>query len=142
MLMQLFFYSRDALEHFTSSLDTLPPENACQHCSGNNHWVSHGYIRKQSGDIAGKRILCSQRYSKKGCDKTSPLYLQHIAPQRRYTLTELIPFVLSLIKGLTVEQAYCTGRTCCTGRTWAACLCCRRSVPVYSESSGDAATNG
>lgn len=104
--MQRFFSSLSELDHFTYSLDNLASENQCEHCSRNDQWVSHGYVWKKSGEKAGKRILCGKRYGKRGCGRTRQLYLQHVIPQRRYSLSRLLIFILTLIRGATVEQAY------------------------------------
>lgn len=104
--MQRFFSSLVEMDQFTHSLDNLTSDNQCKHCSRNDQWVSHGYVRKKSGEKAGKRILCGKRYGKLGCGRTRQLFLQHIIPQRRYTLPKLLTFVLALIRGATVEQAY------------------------------------
>lgn len=104
--MQRYFFSLSELEQFTYSLDCLSPDNQCQHCSRNDQWVSHGYVYKQTGEKIGKRLLCAKRYNKQGCGRTRQLYLQNIIPQRRYPLSTLLTFILSLIRGATVEQAY------------------------------------
>jgi len=104
--MQRFFSSLCELDRFTHSLDSLTLDDRCQHCFQTDQWVSHGYLYKQSGEVVGKRILCAQRYGKQGCGRTRQLYLQHAIPQRRYTLSKLLTFIIALIKGATVEQAY------------------------------------
>lgn len=108
--MQVFFSSMASLEHFTHSLGTITPDNACEHCSQNDQWVSHGYVYRQQTmaqrHAVGKRILCSQRHGKDGCGRTRQLYLGNIIPKRRHCIQTLATFVLLLCKGLTVTQAY------------------------------------
>lgn len=108
--MQTFFSSMASLEHFTHSLGTITPDNACESCSQNDQWVSHGYVYRQQTmaqrHAVGKRILCSQRHGKDGCGRTRQLYLGDIIPKRRHCMHTLATFVFLLCKGLTVTQAY------------------------------------
>lgn len=104
--MQQFFSSLVELEQFSLSLNSHSTSNSCPHCCQNDQWVSHGYLYKQTGEKVGKRILCAKRYGKQGCGRTRQLYLQQVIPGRRYTLSTLLAFVLALIHGATVEQAY------------------------------------
>ena len=104
--MQRFFSSLCELDQFSFSLDNPKHDNHCQHCARNDQWVSHGYLYKSSGEKIGKRILCAKRYGKLGCGHTRQLYLQQFIPQRRYCLNKLVSFILSLIRGATVEHAY------------------------------------
>jgi len=104
--MQRFFSSLYELDQFTRSLDSQPSIVPCRHCSRTDQWISHGYVYKFSGEKVGKRILCGKRYGKQGCGHTFQLYLRHIIPQRRYTLSELMAFILALVNGATVEQAF------------------------------------
>jgi len=103
--MQRFFSSLCHLDHFSLSLDSMSKQH-CSHCNQNDQWISHGYVYRQSGEKVGKRILCAKRYGKRGCGRTRQLYLQHVIPQRRYSLSKLVAFVCALIRGLTVERAY------------------------------------
>lgn len=75
-------------------------------CHQSDQWVSHGYLYKKPGDKVGKRVLCGKRYGKSGCGHTQSMYLADVVPQRRYGLPVLLAFVLALMKGATVEQAY------------------------------------
>lgn len=108
--MQVFFSSLQTLESYTHSLNSLPKEDACQFCLQNNQWVSHGYVYKQCSSkgitLAGKRIICSSRYSRRGCGRTRQLYLDHCIPRRRYTLDIVIAFIGLLLKGIWLEDAY------------------------------------
>lgn len=104
------FSSRSALEQFTFSLNSLSSDNACTHCGKNDQWVSHGYIFKASpghhDPIAGKRILCSNRYGRSGCGRTRQLYLDDVIPHRQYRLSVVTAFIQALLGGIQVEQAY------------------------------------
>jgi len=141
--MQRFFASLRDMDYFSRSLDCLS-KHPCSHCQRNDQWVSHGYVYKQSGEKVGKRILCGKRYGKRGCGHTRQLYLQHIIPQRRYTLSQLLAFVCALIRGLTVERAYveAVGHTHSSHRQswrwlsalWARMSCFRNEVPGSSRS--------
>lgn len=104
--MQRFFSSLAVIEQLTSKLNSTAIRHSCPNCNQSDQWVSHGFLYKKPGDKAGKRILCGNRYGKSGCGRTQPLYLDDVMPQRRYRLSVLLAFVLSLFKGATVEQAY------------------------------------
>lgn len=108
--MQIFFSSLQSLQTYTQTLDYLPESDTCQHCQKNNQWASHGFVYKQVSiqqrEVAGKRILCSNRYGRKGCGRTRQLYLSGFVPQRQYALDKLIAFVVSLLIGCTVSKAY------------------------------------
>ncbi len=104
--MQRFFSSLAVIEQLTSSINHSGIRHICPICHKSDQWVSHGYLYKKPGDKAGKRVICGKRYGKSGCGHTQPLYLDDVVPQRRYRLTVLLAFVLSLLKGATVEQAY------------------------------------
>ena len=108
--MQLFFSSLPELERYTHQLQSLPQDQACEHCDQNDHWVSHGYVYKQRSihrrDVVGKRILCSNRFQHQGCGRTRQLYLYDVVPGRHYSLHALVAFILNLLNGLSVSRAY------------------------------------
>ena len=104
--MQRFFSSLAVIEQLISALNTTGSRHSCPNCNKSDQWVSHGFLYKKPGEKAGKRVLCGNRYGKSGCGHTQPLYLDDVVPQRRYRLPVLLAFVLSLLKGATVEQAY------------------------------------
>ncbi len=56
--------------------------------------------------VAGKRILCSNRYGRVGCGRTRQLYLADVIPQRHYSLAVVIAFIQTLLAGSHVEHAY------------------------------------
>lgn len=104
------FSSRQTLDQFTASLDSLSSDNTCSHCGKNDQWLSHGYVYKNSltdsDPVAGKRILCSNRYGRSGCGRTRQLYLANIIPRRQYRLSTVIVFIQTLLSGMVVEDAY------------------------------------
>lgn len=108
--MQMFFSSLQTLESYTHSLNSLPKEDACQYCLRNDQWVSHGYVYKRCTSqgiiLAGKRIICSSRYQRRGCGRTRQLYLEHCIPGRRYTVNTAIMFIRLLLNGVWLEDAY------------------------------------
>ncbi len=56
--------------------------------------------------VAGKRIVCSNRYGKTGCGHTRQLYLADVIPKRQYRLPVIFAFIKALLGGQIVEQAY------------------------------------
>ena len=106
----MFFSSLQTLEAYCHSLHSLPKEDSCQFCLQNDQWVSHGYVYKQCSlrgiTLAGKRIICSARYGRRGCGRTRQLYLGHCIPGRRHTLDTVVMFIGLLIKGMWIEDAY------------------------------------
>lgn len=103
--MPLFFPSLCEIDRFSFSFDCLS-QLTCAHCHRCDQWISHGYLYRLGGVKVGKRLLCAKRYGKSGCGRTRPLYLQHIIPKRRYTLSTLLALIYALLKAQTVEQAY------------------------------------
>ena len=104
--MRQFFSSLFKLETFSHSLNTSIANQTCQYCACSSQWISHGFIYRQPGIKVGKRILCAKRYGKADCGRTFALYLAAFIPQRRYSLSAIWAFVLSLIQGSKVVQAY------------------------------------
>jgi hypothetical protein len=109
--MQRFFSSLSSLQAFTHSLSSLPGDNACRHCSKDDQWVSHGFVRKvRRGRViatVGKRVFCSNRDSRQGCGRTQQLYLSSGIPNMHYSTLQVALFVTQLLAGCTVEDAYC-----------------------------------
>ena len=104
--MQLFYSTMTELNFFTLSVNSLLFNQPCPHCQCSDQWVSHGFNYNQAGQVRGKRIVCCARFGKRGCGRTSLLYLSHVLPKRRYLLATLFQFIQSLIQGNTVEVAY------------------------------------
>ena len=101
--MPLFFSSLDDIERYTHQLQ----HQICQHCKQSNQLLYHGYIRKKRSGSApvGKRIFCSNR-QRKGCGRTSQLYLDSVIPTLHYQGTIIIAFFMAFIRGVTIAQAY------------------------------------
>ena len=108
--MQVFFSSISELETFTHQLRYQSNHTICQHCHQNNQWVSHGYVYKRmSSDnkkVIGKRILCSRRFSRRGCGRTFQLYLDTTLPGRQHPFSVVLVFIAALIQGASVQKAY------------------------------------
>lgn len=99
------------MDQFTFSLDSpLSPDNACPHCGKNDQWVSHGYVYKgacsDAAKVVGKRIICANRYGKRGCGHTRQLYLADVIPKHHYRLSAVLAFIKAMLGGMLVEQAY------------------------------------
>lgn len=63
--------------------------------------------------VAGKRIICSNRYGKRGCGRTRQLYLADVIPKRQYRLSVVIAFMKALLRGMLMEQAYLNAINAC-----------------------------
>jgi hypothetical protein len=75
--MKIFFEDIHRIDQFTMDLkaDTFLQ---CPHCGAQGQLVSHGFVYKKSQTYkkaVGKRLFCSNRHRKKGCGKTTRLYL-------------------------------------------------------------------
>lgn len=104
--MRRFYSTRNELNFFTLSANSLLFNQPCPHCQCSEQWVSHGFSYSQSGDVRGKRIVCCARFGKQGCGRTIALYLASILPKRRYALLTLYQFIKALLLGSTIELAY------------------------------------
>lgn len=108
--MKTFFDDIDSLQRFTQQLNGPLVPLTCPHCQRSGHFISHGFIYKKSHQsepiIVGKRILCSNRYGHKGCGRTQQLYLKQRIPKLCYGAHDVWLFLLSLIAGMTIAQAY------------------------------------
>ena len=111
-----FFSTLQQLEHFVRALRWQNHSTfICPHCSSCDQWFSHGFQYKQlsidSQTIAGKRVICSNRYGHSGCGHTFRLYLSTRIPHLHYGCTHFFSFILALCfnnacSRCTVEQAY------------------------------------
>lgn len=134
--MHIYYPSLSAIEQQTRQLDDEP----CRHCRQTHHLVSHGFIYKKrvgaEPQAVGKRVICSRRYSHTGCGRTMRLYLDATVRYFHYAGAHVAAFVLALMAGMTVQQAYAHA----TGTTeprnawrWLKRLCaqfpCYRSLP-------------
>jgi len=105
--MQIYFASLLAIQQRTLSLD----HERCNYCHQFHQLVSHGFVyKKQSGgqpqQAVGKRVLCSNRRGRTGCGRTMQLYLNTTIRYLHYLGCCVVAFVLTLVAGATVQQAY------------------------------------
>lgn len=105
--MQIYYPSLQAIKQRTMQLDIA----RCVHCKQTHQLVSHGFIRKKRGggtepEAVGKRVFCSNRNHRTGCGRTMQLYLDATVRYLHHAGCAVAAFVLSLIAGLTIQQAY------------------------------------
>lgn len=105
--MKTYYSSLHAIQQQTRALFHEP----CRHCLQNHHLISHGFIyRKRSAtepkQPVGKRVFCSDRHGHAGCGRTMQLYLDTTIRYLHYTGGCVVAFVLALLTGVTVQQAY------------------------------------
>lgn len=108
--MQIYFPSLQAIEQQTTQLDLAQ----CAHCQRTRQLVSHGFIRKKrvgaEPEAVGKRVFCSNRNQRTGCGRTMQLYLDATVRYLHHGGATVVAFVLALMAGTSIEQAY-TGAT-------------------------------
>lgn len=108
--MQRFFDSFSSINLFTLSLDHHQDKTQCAHCLKNNQFISHGIIYKQSSMTerkpSGKRIICSNRYGRSGCGRTTQLYVSNRIPRLHYDASVVFVFISHLLAKDCVTQAY------------------------------------
>jgi hypothetical protein len=104
--MPLFYSSLSAIEQKTAQLDRL----TCQHCHCSDQLVPHGFVyKKQLGGeplAVGKRVFCSNRRQRSGCGRTMQLYLDSVIRGLHYAGTVVVAFMMALLAGASVGQAY------------------------------------
>lgn len=105
--MQLYFARLEAIHQRTLSLH----HERCNHCHQIHQLVSHGFIyRKQSGrpskQAVGKQVLCSKRRGHTGCGQTMQLYVATTIRYLHFLGSCVVAFVLTLMAGTSVQQAY------------------------------------
>ena len=85
----------------------IQPELRCPHCHKHDQFTLHDFIYKGVKKTeVGKRLLCSNRNGHSGCGRTIRLYISQRVPQLVYSSIELTAFLLALINGLSITQAY------------------------------------
>ena len=108
--MKRYFDTLDSLHRFTLSLDCQTDPVCCQHCSKTDQFVSHGFVYKKQRQgepmAVGKRLLCSNRYGHAGCGRTVRLYLQTQIARLHYSTVQITAFLLALIAGHSIADAY------------------------------------
>lgn len=104
--MQIYFPSLQAICQQTSQLDLVQ----CAHCQRSRQLVSHGFIRKKrvgaEPEAVGKRVFCSNRHRHTGCGRTTQLYLDATVRYLHHAGATVVTFMLSLLAGIRIEQAY------------------------------------
>jgi hypothetical protein len=105
--MKIYYSSLRAIQQQTLALF----HEQCRHCQQTHHLISHGYVyKKRSGtepkQPVGKRVFCSDRHGHTGCGRTMQLYLDSTIRYLHYTGCDVVAFVLALLTGVTVQQAY------------------------------------
>lgn len=107
---RLFFDSLDALTRFMASLDCQSPCFACARCGRCDQFVRHDFVYKKGhhGKVqcVGKRLFCSNRNGRSGCGATLRLYLASRVPRLFHGAAALTAFVMALIAGLSIGDAY------------------------------------
>ena len=101
--MKIFFHDLKSLTQFCWQINIKSVK--CPYCHKSTQFTLHDFIYSNSV-IVGKRLFCSNRYSHSGCGKTIRLYISHRVPQLVYTAVEVTAFLLALINGLSITQAY------------------------------------
>ena len=104
--MKTYYSNLDAIHQQTLQLQL----EQCKHCQQTQQLVSHGFIRKKrlGGDPhpVGKRVFCSNRYSRTGCGRTMQLYLDSTLRYLHHAGSAVVAFVLSLLAGISIGLAY------------------------------------
>jgi len=104
--MQFYYPSLCAIEQKTMQL----AHAQCVHCQQTQQLVSHGFVYKKQAHAApqavGKRVFCSNRRRHTGCGRTMRLYLDSTVRWLRYAGAYVVAFILGLIAGRAVQQAY------------------------------------
>jgi hypothetical protein len=105
--MKIYYASLHAIQQQTRALF----HEQCRHCQQTHHLISHGFVyKKRSGSEpkqpVGKRVFCSNRHGRAGCGRTMQLYLDTTIRYLHYTGECVVAFVLALLTGATVQQAY------------------------------------
>lgn len=105
--MQIYHASLEAMEQLCRALF----HEHCNHCQQSGQLISHGFVfKKQSGSESaqpvGKRAFCSDRHGRTGCGRTMQLYLDSTIRYLHYAGVCLVAFILKLVTGGTVQQAY------------------------------------
>lgn len=110
--MHIYYLELSAIDQQTRQLDNEP----CHYCA-QTQLVSHGFVYKKCSGGAepqavGKRVFCSNRQRHTGCGRTMRLYLDSTVRWLHYTGAHVVAFLLALMAGSTVQQAYgqATGR--------------------------------
>ena len=106
--MQIYYPTLEAIHEQTMQLDVTQ----CPYCEQIHQLISHGFIyKKQPGlgvdpEAVGKRVFCSNRNQRTGCGRTIQLYLNTTIRYLHHAGRTVMAFVLSLVAGVTIQNAY------------------------------------
>ena len=83
----------------------------CLHCHLTNTLVGHGFLRGlaptgSDTEIRGLRMWCSNRYSNKGCGRTSPVHWEGIIPFATLRTTQLLKLIRALATAPSQHAAW------------------------------------
>ena len=83
----------------------------CNHCKQTHQLISHGFVYKKQAvavpeRAVGKRVFCSNRDGHTGCGRTMRLYLDTAVRYLHTVGCCVVAFVLLLMRGISVQQAY------------------------------------
>lgn len=96
----------------------------------NDQWVSHVYVYRSpapdGSHVAGKLVVCANRYGKTGCGHPCQLYLIEIMPKRQYRFPVVIAFMKALLSGRLVAISQIPIERWRLGRNYVSNLFCLR----------------
>ncbi|WP_444997561.1 hypothetical protein [Aliikangiella sp. IMCC44359] len=108
--MTRFFDSMDEIERFSSELRFQLTPLTCKQCLSQRDFVSHGYVYQQlsmnNRIKVGKRVICSNRFGRRGCGFSFRCLLNTRIPQLKYSAIEVFTFILMLLSRLSVKASY------------------------------------
>lgn len=83
---------------------------SCHHCKQHGQWLPHGFLYKLNLNgqkrKTGKRIICDRRRGGRGCGRTLKIMVKKETHQLQVCIAEIAQFILALLKGLTLPEAY------------------------------------
>lgn len=97
----------------------LLPDTVCPHCGARGDLVRHDNIRRNDGelnDLRGKRVYCDKRRGG-GCGKTFTFWISDTLRGRCLRAAELMRFIIGVLAGSSVWQAWKNAETGMTLRT-------------------------
>lgn len=105
--MKIYHASLHAIQQQTMQLC----HEQCNHCKQSHQLISHGFVYKKQAvakpaQAVGKRVFCSNRDGHTGCGRTIRLYLDTRVRYLHYAGCRVVAFVLLLMSGISVQQAY------------------------------------
>jgi hypothetical protein len=105
----LFQSSLNGIDLFTLSIRQRV-DFCCSQCKAHGQFVPHGWIYKFGGENSkrpvGKRIICDRRRGGSGCGATIKIILKSETYRLHATTARLLTFMLSLLAGATIFDAY------------------------------------